>query len=195
MTLTIVRYLATATGVAASLLATAAPWAAPIVVVGRFAFPGWLAGIGLTVLAGALMWGPRLAPGRRAPRASDPKRRRTPLWLLVTLTVLPVTSALPVAGLDLLGTDYLVLDPVGPDGCRVAVRERGSWPGGSGEVFVVRGNGIGRMVGRWTIDDGGSPIRSGAYSLTWTGDDGVLHLWGGQGNPVLSGALHDVNCR
>ena len=73
-------------------------------------------------------------------------------------------------------TTYTVLDPAGPDGCRVVVRESTFLLSGDGSAGVVgRHGGPVRLTGSYKVNDGGTPVRDGSYELTW-GSQGSASL-------------------
>lgn len=92
-----------------------------------------------------------------------------------------------------LGTSYVLLEPAGPSGCRVIVEETSFLLLGSGRVGAVGRVGVSRFGSDYTADDGGRPASEGGYSVRWRGDDGVIRLTGGPGQPVWP-ALHEVSC-
>lgn len=78
--------------------------------------------------------------------------------------------------LSSLATTFTILEPVGPDGCRVVVRESAFFMSGDGSVGVAgRRGGPVRMRGVYSVDDVGTPIRDGHYRLIW-GSDGSAVL-------------------
>lgn len=90
-----------------------------------------------------------------------------------------------------LPDSYTVLDPAGPDGCRVVVQESAFLMSGRGTIGLVgRNGGPVRMVADYSVDDGATPVRHGNYSLEW-GSDGIASLtiadtYDGPGEPHLT---------
>lgn len=89
-------------------------------------------------------------------------------------------------------TRYTILEPTGPDGCRVVARESTLLIAGDGSVGIVgrHGGPVRRQVD-YSVDDGGTPVRQGSYELTW-GADGTASVKisqaydFGDGGPFLS---------
>ena len=93
-------------------------------------------------------------------------------------------------------TDYEVLSPSSPGGCRIVVGQNPHMFSGSGTVFVLaEGQRRPRETDRYTTDPGSShPINAGTYELTWRGEVASLRVWG------VSEALGDyesppIDCR
>lgn len=93
-----------------------------------------------------------------------------------------------------LGTNYQVLEPEGPGGCKAVVREAATLFAGSGALYPVGISGIGWRASSWTADDGYRPIAAGSYELRWSQDGGSLMVHGRATDPVWP-ALHVVRCR
>lgn len=176
---------------AALVLAFAAPWL-PVV---ALPWPGGAVAVRpITVVAvlalAALVLGVLVAV--RGPREV--------WWRLVVdagVGGLAALVALAVAGAGEVGTTYTVLHPTSPAGCKVLVRETSVFMAGSGEILVLDdGWGLSRSVGDYAVDDGGTPIADGSYTLTWNDDrEGTLTLRGTPGREVIDGVLTGVTCR
>ncbi|WP_038462176.1 hypothetical protein [Arthrobacter sp. PAMC 25486] len=76
-----------------------------------------------------------------------------------------------------MGTHDFMLDPRGPDGCQLVVRESAFLMAGGGEVYTVGTAGIGQLAGEWGTDDGYRPIEAGSYTLKWNADGGELTVY------------------
>lgn len=107
-------------------------------------------------------------------------------WPMTVLLALTGTgAALGAAGDHVFGASYVTLVPVGPQGCRVIVRETSFPFVGSGDVYAVPGGtGVGRRISHYVSDDGYRPASHGTYELVWGGDFGAVVLLGGLDDPV-----------
>lgn len=89
---------------------------------------------------------------------------------------------------------YLLLEPSGPDGCRVVAKETSFLFAGSGEATTVgRFGGVVLWQSSWTADDGVTPLAYDDYRLTWSDDEATLELVGDGVNPVWPGT-HSLAC-
>ncbi|MCQ1953665.1 hypothetical protein [Arthrobacter sp. zg-Y238] len=153
----------------ALVLPSATGW---ILVVGSRIVSPWPAAAALLLASVAIRWlGSRNGAGdRKNPRLHSP---------------VPALLAAAVAGVGIAvgslldaGTESLILDPQGPEGCRAAVRESAFLMSGSGKVYAVGSHGIGRLAGEWNTDDGYRPIEAGDYTLVWSAIGGQLTVDG-----------------
>ncbi|WP_377645355.1 hypothetical protein [Oryzobacter terrae] len=127
----------------------------------------------------------------RRPRLPTTAARRS---VAVVLVVAAVLTACVVWFRD-LGVSYTVLAPASPGGCRVVVGQVSFLMAGSGTVHELPdGSVLAREVGGFMADDGIRPVDEGNVELTWSGEQGVLRLWGRPGDPVDPG-LHELDCR
>ncbi|MFD3732626.1 hypothetical protein [Streptomyces sp. NPDC058632] len=171
-----------------------ASWSGLLVVAGRVV-PGWGMGCALLCIALGLLMRMHSTSRRSAADAGARQPPRVPRWMLFLSTAAAALAIVFGAGDDLLnGADYFVLEPEGPGGCRVAVRETSFLVMGGGEVFEVGAGGLGRRVGSWTVDDGYRPFRSGTYELDWGRDSGSLRVDGTGTDPVTRSDIPEINC-
>ncbi|GGS58869.1 hypothetical protein AB0E75_16445 [Streptomyces griseoviridis] len=172
-------------------LALLVSWGGFLVLVAGRVVPGWGMGAGF-VLGGLLL----LRLGAVASRAGSREGvRRVPRWALVTAAGVGGAGVLFAAAGDLLNeAEYYVLEPAGPGGCRVVVRETSFLVIGNGEAYRTGFGGLGWRVGGWTVDDGYRPIRAGTYELTWGYGGGVLSVGGTGTDPVVRSDLPLINC-
>ena len=173
-------------------------WPQVLVLGARVTDPGdaapWLFVGGLLVgTAGVVM---SVVERHRRPGVREPRRRGSGAGRAVAIAMLVVTAGV-VAGLGWLfshDTDAMVLEPPSAGGCRVVVQEHSLLMSGSGTVFVLPAHDlVARRVSRYSTDDGYRPVASGSYSLTWTGEQGLLEVSGSGSDPVWPG-LHEIDC-
>lgn len=164
-----------------ALLAAVVSWTEPILVVPGWVLPHW-AVAGTALLAAALL---RIRPRSRP---SGPWRAA------FALPALAAVAGTALGGAGDLGSEYRVLDPAGPDGCRAVVRENAFLVIGDGTVYAVNGVGFAFPGSTWIADDGTRPIAAGQYELHWGERAGVLEVHGREGDPVMP-SLHGVDCR
>lgn len=181
-------------GLGGAALAVVAPWLGWVLVVEGHVVPGW--GLGLVLLAVALLllWYPRSG---RVPAADEASvaRRTVPRWVRVVATGVTVVSVgLAIAGDLTFGADYRVLPAEASADCRVVTRERSFLMAGGGDVYTVRGFGVGRRTGSWTADDGYRPVGAGTYDLALGLGGGTLTVRGTPSDPVVP-ADHTIDCR
>ncbi|MFD4559662.1 hypothetical protein ACFWP5_35990 [Streptomyces sp. NPDC058469] len=66
---------------------------------------------------------------------------------------------------------------------------------GNGEAYAVGRTGLAwGEAGSWTVDDGYWPVAGGTYELDWDRDGGLLLISGTSTDPVLRGAMTDIDC-
>lgn len=112
--------------------------------------------------------------------------RRAAVVLATLATLLVSTLALLLIGLAAAATGYHVLQPAGPQGCRIVVAEDTFLLLGSGRVFVLpAGSHRPQQVATFDTDDGYRPISLNTYRLTWDGPSANLALWGTEAAPVF----------
>ncbi|MFI2361282.1 hypothetical protein [Promicromonospora sp. NPDC019610] len=181
-------------GLGGAALAAVAPWLGWVLVVRDQVVPGWGIGVVLLAVALVLLWYPRpvrVAAGDEAQETRRPVLRRS----RAAATVLAVVSVGLAAGSDMFyEADYRLLPAEASDGCRVVTRETSYLMIGSGDVYVVRGLGVGERVGTWTADDGYRPVGAGTYDLALGPDGGTLTVRGTPSDPVMP-AAHAIDCR
>ncbi|MFH8727385.1 hypothetical protein [Streptomyces termitum] len=174
-------------GAGALVLAVAAGWSDPLLLVLGRVVPGWA--VGGVLLLGALVLF-RTAAARNPPGAGRAVPRRVARGVLTTGAALGCA----LGALGELGADYHVLSPTGPGGCTAVVREEAFLLAGSGEVYAVGPSGIAwGPSGSWRTDDGYRPVARGTYELSWGPSDGALLVMGSSVDPVMDG-LHGVDC-
>lgn len=114
-------------------------------------------------------------------------------FLVVVLSAAAVLSS-SLASLTDLGSRFLVLDPAGPDGCRVVVEQKSFLLLGSGEIHVLNpGEHRTHKVGYWGADDGYRPFDFDTWSLEWKGRQAELVIRGDVNMPV-SPERHELSC-
>lgn len=148
----------TAVVASAVLLAVVGFFAPPVVVADVLIPPFALhAGLVLSALI-AVTW-----VGIRTSRPKIFGRLATGL-LCLSLGTLHVLFSLVV-------TKLTILEPVGPDGCRVVARESTSFKSGEGSLGTVGSHGgpVWMQV-HYSVDEGGTPIRDGTAHLKWSRD-------------------------
>lgn len=120
-------------------------------------------------------------------------RRILVRFLVVVLSAAAVLSC-ALASLPDLGSRFLVLDPAGPDGCRVVVAQHSFLLLGSGEIHVLDpGEHRTRKVGYWDADDGYRPFDFDTWSLEWKGGQAEL-VTRGEGNMPVWPERHELSC-
>jgi len=157
-------------------------------VLGSYVPRSWhLAGL-LTVLGlAALMIGAWLRVAAEDHGQAEPRGllRRVAVVATTLATLLVAVVALLVIELAAAVTSYHVLQPAGPQGCRIVVAEDTFLLLGSGRVFVLpAGSHRPRQVTTFSTDDGYRPISLNTYRLTWDGPTASLALWGSGFAPV-----------
>lgn len=178
------------TAVGCAVLSLPVSWGGLLLVVGERVVPGWVLACVLLLPLPALRWFP--VP---AATGGPHKHRVVPRWVLaVSATV--ATSVLAYCALGDWATeaDYRVLEPSGPGGCRVVVRETSFLVIGTGEVYEVGTGGLGLQIGSWTADDGHRPFRSGTYELEWGREGGLLRIGGTSTDPVWTSDIPVITC-
>ncbi|ALV47125.1 hypothetical protein MB46_18155 [Arthrobacter alpinus] len=161
-------------------LVVMASWTGWIFVIGSYIVRAWMLSSALFVAALILL---RL---RAKARGGSGGWLRS-LVLALLIAVVGAGSAIGMAGDIVMDTENFVLNPYGPDGCRVVARESSFLMSGSGEAYAVNVFGIGRRVGQWSVDDGGRPIEAGSYAMKWASDGGVLRVFGAYKSDLLEG--------
>ncbi len=147
-----------------------------LIALGSFVFASQLLGVALLGAVTVLLLVLVVMPRERATSGA----RLWGRWLfrIVTVAGLLLLWPLPLLLLVTMTTPNgaEVLAPSSPAGCRVAVRESSFLFSGGGTVHVVpEGHIVGRLVGSFSTDDG-SPFESGAYRLSWDGEQADLLL-------------------
>lgn len=177
-------------GTVCLVLAAAAGWGNVLLVILGQVIPGWAVSAALLVVSLVLM--------RVVVRSTtEPSRRPARARVLRGLLVAAAGLGCAVGVLDDLGSssDYRVLEPTGPNGCTAVVRETSFLKIGNGEVYAVGPVGIAMWrSGSWVVDDGYRPIAEGTYDLRWGRDGGTLAIRGTEGDPVVGGGLHEIDC-
>lgn len=147
----------------------------PPFVVANWAAPGWAttAFVSALAVAAALRW--RLA---------------RPLVAACAVLSLAASAFLAV------GTRNLVLQPAGPQGCRVVVVESAFLMGGGGDIGTIGHRvGFAHLQNQYVADDGGRPFSTGNFNLTWRGDQPEVMPHGTPGDPVYSaGEWKQLHC-
>lgn len=162
------------------VLVVMASWTGWIFVIGSYIVRAWMLSSALLVVALILL---RL---RAKARGGSVGWLRS-LVLALLLAAAGAGSAVDVAANMVMDTEYFVLNPYGPDGCRVVARESSFLMGGSGEAYAVNAFGIGRRVGQWSVDNGGRPIEAGSYTMKWASDGGILLVFRAYKSDLLGG--------
>jgi hypothetical protein len=104
-------------------------------------------------------------------------RSMSPVVLIIVIGSVAAFLVLTRLVQGLAGTDYVVLAPVAPDGCRIVARETSFMSAADGSLYLVNGRwGIGHRMLSYAVDDGGHPFQHGFYRLTWSGPTGNLVL-------------------
>ncbi|MFD7309389.1 hypothetical protein [Promicromonospora sp. NPDC059942] len=181
-------------GLCGVALAAVAPWLGWVLVVRGHVVPGWGLGVVLAAVALVLLWYPRSA---RVPAVDEAQEARRAVLrrIRAASTVLAVVSiGLAATGDMFYEAQYRVLPHEASDGCRVVTRETSDLLSGGGDVYVVRGLGVGQRTGTWTADDGARPIRDGRYDLDLGQEGGSLTVIGTSYDPVWP-ADHTIDCR
>ncbi|MFF3336787.1 hypothetical protein ACFYWX_46110 [Streptomyces sp. NPDC002888] len=176
------------------MLAVVASWSGLLLVVAGQVVPGWGMSCVLLCISLVLMRVRTTAHRSEADEAVR-KHRVVPRWLLVLSTAAAALSIVFGVGGDLVGgAEYYVLEPEGPGGCRVVVRETSVLVIGNGDVYEVGASGLGRQIGSWTADDGYRPFRSDTYRLDWGRGGGILTISGTGTDPVLRSGIPAIDC-
>lgn len=158
------------------------------IVLGSYIPRSWhLAGL-LTMLGlAALVVGSSFRVAAQNRGQAEPRAlwRRVAVVSTTLVALLVSTVALLVIGLAAAVTSYHVLQPAGPQGCRIVVAEDTFLLLGSGRVFVLpAGSHRPRQVTTFSTDDGYRPISLNTYRLSWDGPTASLSLWGSASAPV-----------
>ncbi|MEV5525900.1 hypothetical protein [Streptomyces prunicolor] len=184
----------TAAGVASLALAAWVSWSNLLLLVWGHVVPDWEVSAVLFVLALALWWTSLRAAGRaQAARLAGTRAR----WVSPVSALLIGVGTLGIAwgAVGDLDARYYVLRPTGPGGCTAVVRETSFLMIGNGEAYAVGRTGLALgEAGSWVVDDGYRPIADGAYELDWERDGGLLVISGTSTDPVLRGAMTDIDC-
>ncbi|UIK87917.1 hypothetical protein [Arthrobacter polaris] len=146
-----------------------------ILIIGSHVIRSWIVSCALLLAALVLLW------VRANEHRSDGATESGWVWsrAFVTILVVAVIGAGSAMGAFAdMWTHNFILDPRGPDGCQVVVRESAFFMGGGAEVYTVGAVGIGQKVGEWSTDDGYRPIEAGSYSLKWDDNGGELTVNG-----------------
>ncbi len=166
-------------------------------VVGGRVVRGWVVGAVLLMVALVLLWALRVSRRRDPARRHDDPFLRSARRRLVALPVVLAALSGGGAAFDdfITSANYVALQPTGPEGCLVVVREGAFLFSGTGDAYVLPGgHGVARRVGTWNVDDGARPVAKGDYRLTWAADLGVLFLLGTVGESVLE-PVQEIDCR
>ena len=184
----------TAAGIGSLALAVWVSWSHLLLLVWGHVVPGWEVSGVLFVLALVLWWTFLRAAGRaQALRLSGTRAR----WVSPVSALLIGVGTLGIAwgAVGDLGARYYVLRPTGPGGCTAVARETSFLMIGNGEAYAVGRTGLALgEAGSWVVDDGYRPIADGAYKLDWGEDGGLLLISGTSTDPVIRGAMTDIDC-
>lgn len=135
----------------------------PPLVIGDVVAPGWQIFLVLAVAAFVLV-------NRAAARTT--RRAHGEVALALVLVVPAMT-----AGLNAISVKDHLLPCIGPDGCRVVVREWSFLVTGGGSVGTVDTlDGFAPTQWRYETDDGGEPVAEGYSSLTWSPEGPLLSV-------------------
>lgn len=146
-----------------------------ILIIGSHVIRSWIVSCALLLAALVLLW--VRAKKHRSDNVNDGIwGRMRPIVTFLLVVAVGVGSAIG-AFFD-IGTHNLVLDPRGPDGCQLVVRESAFLMSGRGEVFAVNAIGIGRSAGKWDSNREYRPVEAGLYTLIWGPVSGELTVSG-----------------
>lgn len=142
----------------------------------------------------ALLLYVRLLVSSGAPVPQPRSWRRILVQILVVMLSGAAVLSSTLASLTDLGSRFLVLDPAGPEGCRVVVVQHSFLLLGSGSIHVLDpGEHITHKVGSWIADDGYRPFDFGTWSLKWQGSEAELVTRGERNMPVWP-EQHELFC-
>ena len=146
-----------------------------IMVIGSHVVRTWIVSCVILLTSLVLLW--IRAKKRRSDNVNDGIWGRT-RPIVTFLLVVAVGAGSAVGAFFDIGTHNLVLDPRGPDGCQLVVRESAFLMSGRGEVFAVNAIGIGRSAGKWDSNKEYRPVEAGLYTLIWGPVSGELTVSG-----------------